>query len=472
MWTRIETEVHPSMRGGHQMCLDVEEQRAYLFGGWDGARDLADFWVYEIGNGAWRRLSPDTGAEGGPPARSCHKMCLDPGTRQLYVLGGQVDADARAGGAGGAGLLSSADFYKYDLDSGTWHLISADTREDGGPESLFDHQMVLDQEKQVIYVFGGRTPASLGNPENNCSGLYSFDLRTGVWRLLRSDTNQPPDVVKLKGRHGHSMLFNDRRRCLYVFAGQRGKEYLSDWHVYDVDSDAVIEATKDYSRAGGPDVGFTQRATIDLELEEVYVLSGLVRERTTAEETAKNSLWRYDLRSGRWTRIYQNENVDAAYWAQMARLEPCPRFAHQFVYDHANKVHYLFGGNPGDGESPLLRLDDFWRLRLERPGRGDVLRQLRLQVKQLRFREMCSSSGTGTASVEALKYLQTEVSAAVNHADQAESLAFRSLASAVFQQKTLTPEEVFERRSAVFSRLLEFFPDSLREPRTSLVDLV
>ena len=50
----------------------------------------------------------------------------------------------------------------------------------------------------------------------------------------------------------------------------------------------------------------------------------------------------------------------------MKELEPVPRFAHQLVYDHIRKVHYMFGGNPGDSSNLNLRLDDFWELHLLR----------------------------------------------------------------------------------------------------------
>ena len=52
------------------------------------------------------------------------------------------------------------------------------------------------------------------------------------------------------------------------------------------------------------------------------------------------------------------------YWTKMQNVEPCPRFAHQLVYDHLHKVHYLFGGNPGKSSLPKMRLDDFWSLKV------------------------------------------------------------------------------------------------------------
>ena len=54
------SETKPSMRGGHQMSIDIDGETIYLFGGWDGNQDLADFWAYSIPNATWTLLSKNT----------------------------------------------------------------------------------------------------------------------------------------------------------------------------------------------------------------------------------------------------------------------------------------------------------------------------------------------------------------------------------------------------------------------------
>ena len=56
----LETSPTPGMRGGHQMCIDPEAQKIYIFGGWSGIKDLADFWEYDINLDSWRCISEDT----------------------------------------------------------------------------------------------------------------------------------------------------------------------------------------------------------------------------------------------------------------------------------------------------------------------------------------------------------------------------------------------------------------------------
>lgn len=92
----------------------------------------------------------DNRFQGGPCARSCHKMCLDPKRRQLFTLGRYLDTQYRT-----CENLKS-DFYVYDIESNKWTLITEDTGAVGGPQLIFDHQMTMDVEKRTIYVFGGR----------------------------------------------------------------------------------------------------------------------------------------------------------------------------------------------------------------------------------------------------------------------------------------------------------------------------
>lgn len=53
-------------------------------------------------------------------------------------------------------LFFQSDFYMYDIENNKWTQITEDTAALGGPRLIFDHQMVMDVENRIIYVFGGR----------------------------------------------------------------------------------------------------------------------------------------------------------------------------------------------------------------------------------------------------------------------------------------------------------------------------
>ncbi|XP_046661321.1 muskelin isoform X2 [Homalodisca vitripennis] len=483
VWRTLSSErPQPGMRGGHQMCMDPNTETIYLLGGWDGNQDLSDLWTYQVSRREWTLISRDTELQGGPSARSCHKMCLDPERRQIFTLGRYLDTQFRSP----SNLRS--DFYMYDIDTNRWTQITEDTASMGGPRLIFDHQMCMDVAARTIYVFGGRvlTPNSgvseerpgclgglVGTAEPIFSGLYSYQVSTNTWRVLCSDNQpQPASSPVLRSRVGHSMLFHPIERKLFIFAGQRSKEYLNDFFTYDVDSGVVKQISDGSKRQINslPAAGFTQRATIDPTLNEIYVLSGLSKDKEKRDDNVQNSFWVYYINQDRWSCVYQNENTGEQYWNRMQHVEPCPRFAHQLVYDHVNKVHYLFGGNPGRTCLPKLRLDDFWRLSLIKPSHSQLLQRCKVLIRTFRYQELAM-----TESLTALHYLQTALSEIIDHEDQEQTKEFQQLASLIFQDKKCNVDgdcNSHEHRFKLYEQLAVFFPESMTQPTANLLDLL
>lgn len=414
--------------------------------------------------------------QNGPSARSCHKMCIDTQRRQIYTLGRYLDSSVR-----NSKSLKS-DFYRYDIDTNTWSLLSEDTAADGGPKLVFDHQMCMDSEKHMIYTFGGRILTCNGNVDDSrasepqFSGLFAFECHTQTWKLLREDScNAGPEDIQ--SRIGHCMLFHAKNRCLYVFGGQRSKTYLNDFFSYDVDSDHVEIISDGTKKDSGmvPMTGFTQRATIDPELNEIHVLSGLSKDKEKREENVRNSFWIYDIVRNSWSCVYKNDQASKENPNKsLQEEEPCPRFAHQLVYDELHKVHYLFGGNPGKSCSPKMRLDDFWSLKLCRPSKEYLLRHCKYLIRKHRFEERAQ-----TEPLSALKYLQNDLFVTVDHSDPEETKEFQLLPSALFKSnKSFTPlgfsdvDHTYAQRTQLFDTLVNFFPDSMTPPKGNLVDLI
>lgn len=465
----------PGMRGGHQMCFDSVNELIYLLGGWDGSQDLADFWCFDTRLGSWSLISANTAIEGGPSARSCHKMCLDCDTQQLFTLGRYVDSALRIP------RNLKSDFYMYDIPSRKWTLITDDTSSMGGPSLIFDHQMAVDSLKRTVYVFGGKelacaTTSSLDEPVSSVcsvspmfSGLFSYHVPTNTWCQIRVDANCPSSG-QIRSRVSHCMVFDSSSRLLYVFAGQRNKEYLSDFFTYCVDSDQISMLSDGRlcePQGDVPATGTTQRACIDTKGGEIHVLSGLSKDKDKRDDNLRNSFWTYDIKNAKWSCVYMNRcDSDADVVNRSHSVEPCPRFAHQLVFDPNKKVFYLFGGNPGRKSSPKMRLDDFWQLKVCRPSADDLLRECKHRIRVQRYAEMASRN-----SVEAVSYLQTEVSAVVQHADTEQQRSFQLLTAELFEEGQ-SAQQVRSSRTQLFDKLSTFFPASMSQPRDSLVDRV
>lgn len=641
-WSRILATDNdgdsPCGRGGHEMELDSEKGVIWLYGGWDGCRDLSDLWAYYIQEGRWRCISRDVRYQGGPGPRSCHKMVFDPRTGFLYVLGKFIDYDrapsassaantgrspgltatspnltnrgssplptspsnlppsanrsatrgfflprvaaAQEAGAlpdssadfieemfgstrGGSTRLSSgrtsflavdraargsdlpgsgtnspnfgspnpsgqsstsmtgyeSDFYRFSTRNERWDRLSFDTHSESGPKLIYDHQMIIDPDAQLLYVFGGRV-AHPDSSKIELSGMWKYDVIQRSWTFLFDDLTHAQS--RIPSRVGHTMLLDTSKKGLmagsklvWVLAGQRNNQYLADMWTYHPATGAVREISKDYSIANGPEGGFTQRAAIDSTAREIYLFSGLVKKSKNKGEQVKSAFWIYSIEGGNWKMVYQyaglgssvkrdsnggDEGDEAegangdddvgmdlpepgggpmhafpttqtdpgAVYGELATTsgaeagglgalthahitgltqEPQPRYAAQLMYDSKRKSFYIFGGNPADTLRSSLRLADLWSLELLRPGIAEVLRKSKFKLRQQRFLELArdqqrvsaavagpesallaaSASGAGWGAMQALVYLQTQVSQVVNHDIAEESQAFRKL---------------------------------------------
>lgn len=488
----VALPVQPGCRGGHQMVIDSGNQMLYLFGGWDGNRDLNDFWSFHIPTSKWRLLSMDTEADGGPSPRSCHKMVLDIGCRHIFILGRYLERSLRV-----RVQNIKSDFFMYDIGTNKWTLITDDTSAMGGPSLIFDHQMCIDQETRTIYVFGGQSlfqsyteGSSSSSSEKSYSGLYDYHIPTNTWKKRRDDIGSGGSPsTELRSRSSHSMLFHQGMRKLFIFGGQRNRDdYLNDFFCYNVDTDEVdIISTGSCAESAIPAVGHTQRATIDCERSDIHVMTGLNKDKNKSdkrnESKVSNSFWVYNIVNNKWTCFYRNENNSSIYWNKMQSQEPRPRYAHQLVYDETSRLHYMFGGNPGgkQGKEDRLRLGDFWCLQLSRPDRKEILRRCLVYIRRNRFSELAENP------MSALNYLHTCLAAVVDHKNPKEEREYQLLTTELFKppsrsscsgsgkSREASPEKAsktYNLRSDLFDKLALHFPEKMTHPRGNLIDLI
>ncbi|KAM8713553.1 hypothetical protein ACLKA7_013817 [Drosophila subpalustris] len=462
-----ESEMKPGNRGGHQLVVDAKKRLIYLYGGWDGYQDLSDLWVYKIEVDEWTLLCERSELTNGPSPRSCHKMIFDPISENIFMLGRYLDNSIRTSD------YIKSDFYLYDTRSRNWMQICDDTSQVGGPQLVYDHQMCIDADKRTVYVFGGKilTPRSAtSSVEPEYSGLFSYHIATNTWTQILVDCHHASaaqaDIMSIKSRITHCMVFHNKQRKLYIYGGQRGKEDLDELLTYDVDTQAISVLNKEHPHQGNtstteakfePSSGYTLRATIDCDRDEIYIFSSLnkVKDRRDVHPVEpSNSFWVYSLRTHKWSRIYycrhSAQDVNSINKANVlgtnksdGSQEPCPRYAHQLVYDELAKTHYLFGGNPGIFQYQQLRLDDFWLLNLEKPKREEILKHCRYLIRKLRYEEMVR-----TDPLKALQYLRQHVSEVIDHTDAEQLDKFHKLASLLFKSHESCQDSAMSPKSA------------------------
>ncbi|KAJ8879988.1 hypothetical protein PR048_020609 [Dryococelus australis] len=113
----------------------------------------------------------------------------------------------------------------------------------------------------------GHSGFSWGSPVSPAPSFW----RRSIFTLITLIGSEDLTVKSHPNRFTHSGC-----RKLFIFAGQRCKEYLNDFFTYNVDTqeiEQISEGNKKEPCNNIPAAGFTQRATIDPELNEIYVLS-------------------------------------------------------------------------------------------------------------------------------------------------------------------------------------------------------
>ena len=134
-----------------------------------------------------------------------HQLCIDSGQQNIYMFGG---CD---------GTRDLAEFWKYNITSGKWSLLSGDTAAEGGPGPRSCHTMMLDPKYRQIFVLGRYLERGLWDTQANTqSDFYVYDIGAGEWTMITNDTSAVggPDL-----NYEHQMCLDPERRAIYVFVG-------------------------------------------------------------------------------------------------------------------------------------------------------------------------------------------------------------------------------------------------------------
>jgi len=131
----------------------------------------------------------------------------------------------------------------------------------------------------------------------------------------------------------------------------------------------------------------------------------------------------YSLKKAQWTCIYRSDPDSCP-----RPPAPIPRYAHSLVYDPVDRVHYLFGGNPG-AQPPQLRLDDFWALHLQKQiDQSKILQQCRYLIRTKEYETLAK-----TDPILGMQYLQTQLYQVIDQSNQEQLKHFHKLATLLFK---------------------------------------
>jgi N-acetylneuraminic acid mutarotase len=192
----------PEARDGHSLVYDSSNKKVYLFGGWNGAREFNDTWVYDPAANTWTELRP---AGAVPAARDSQAMVFEPKTGKVFLFGGWSQT------------TDFGDTWIYDPAANTW--TDADPAGEG-PSSRALSQMACEASTGNVILFGGGTSGNVATAD-----MWVYDPAANTWAQIA------PAGALPAARSGHALAY-DSGKGLFLFGGADRGVFFNDVWTY------------------------------------------------------------------------------------------------------------------------------------------------------------------------------------------------------------------------------------------------
>ncbi|GAA5890648.1 hypothetical protein JCM6882_000611 [Rhodosporidiobolus microsporus] len=552
----------------HSMVFHSPTQRLFVFGGknqpYDPEPDVDDvlsgavgaggkrdegrysgLWCYDVRRGRWSHLigDPRPSPHSTPStlsyshsdrllSRAGHALLLDPHPRRptIYIMGGQRhetylqdlwavrvasagELGAGGGGGKGGGRGRSGSRFAPREEDAEEH---GDSEEEESEEE--DEEAHLWRQGAVLDL---PPPPTSSHPSSTATSAPAAAVPSAVTHSLIDLSALPgsPESSPSRAPPGSS----SSAAAAGGFAGPTILQIRRLWPPSPTATGgASAPAAAGVGSADIPPPAFTHRLTLDPHTRDWTLLTGLVRVSPSSSssggdgggggvprEGVAKGVWRRRRGKGKggrggmgWERVEEEWGVSGSGGEGEVGGVPRGRYASQVVYDPLLREHYLFGGHPeSDDPNCSWRLDDFWKLKVVDPSPEEALRMAKFLVRKQRFTELCATAPT----VLALQYLQTSLSAVVDHSSPTESASFRACMAALLSAPARMNVEVdllgdvdmeasigslssssgagekgagegevdpelYATRHKLFEELVRFFPRGERQPEEDLED--
>jgi N-acetylneuraminic acid mutarotase len=236
-------------------------------------------------------------------------MGIDETARRFYVLASADTSNCNS---------STSSLWTYNVATTTWTQLAPPS---GMPPGKLGIAATYDQAAKKMYVFGGRSRVNNCSVEIRWNDLWVYDVATNAWTQL-SPTGGPPTA-----RGGHTAVYDQTAKKMYIFGGFSGPSWLGDLWVYDVAANTWTQL------AGASETRYNSSAAYDQTAKKMYVFGG-----TNNSQYSQNQLWVYNVATNAWTTLSPTGTL------------PGVRRGHSAIFDQTSTQMYVFGG--GDYSPP------------------------------------------------------------------------------------------------------------------------
>jgi len=321
-WLNMNPASPPISRESFGFAFDSKNNRAILFGGWNGTVYLNDTWAYDYGTNMWTQLRNDGEIQPNPPRRAGCGMVYD-STDEVIVLYGGFNPSI--------GILN--DTWEFNVNTNIWNDT---TPPKGFPNpSLVNVGLAYDDVADMTVLAG-----SLGW-DPGAFETWVYEATAQSWANRTSGTQPEP-------RTGHALAFNG------VFTVLQGgapltPDPLVQWHddtwLYAYGNDTWFEMEYNY-------LATPPRPSLKVDYAMARYFDGVMN----IEGKPKPPMP---------IMIYEQYNLTPPYnkndWNDLTStaFPPIPaRSGHEMVWDSFNKVLILFGGVISTSPSPSDYLNE------------------------------------------------------------------------------------------------------------------
>lgn len=187
------------------------------------------------------------------------------------------------------------------------------------PKGRHGHTMLYDQGRDRTILFGGYAI-------DYCNDTWTYDLKSNAWSNVTSSVSPPARLY-------HTAAYDSKSGKMVVFGGTDAKSLFNDTWIYDPASNSWKNASPPKSPSPRERAGMAY----DSESGRVVLFGGWTGKGYT------NETWMYDVQNSTWKNMTFLTN-------------PKARASHALAYDSQSDRIVLFGGKT----SALVFSDETW----------------------------------------------------------------------------------------------------------------
>lgn len=278
----------------------------------------------------------DASDDAQPPPLNEHVAGYDDNQQLMVIFGGNTAVPEMCGFPAYTFLARTWIFYDFDTGCGHWVEV-------GGAQPPGRARHAGTFGGGYFWVHGGRAREGDSGRYEVKDDLWRFDPQTRTWEEM------PPVAPAPDGRYNHTLIYDDARNQLLLYAGNTSTSGATPSPQNDVWAyDIATNVWREIDQTGtAPSGRMWHEALWDSSRERMIVYGGGDATAFNNNATYFSDVLAFDPTDGSWSQWHNGRNgtiPDGRFWSRM-------------VHDTQNDVYLMFAGHD---DQTLGNANDTW----------------------------------------------------------------------------------------------------------------